>query len=355
MRLHRPSALLLGATVVIGAVATPGLAFADGTTGTTTQTDVATVVAALKSAHTAAAAADHDGWSEHLKVVGATAADSLNAQLTYAVQQGRGYTAITGSPSVKLIEVQHTGDYVSTSSVAPAFGGSKRFKSILSAVGRPRASWIFEPDTSVDLTDPDDGFVAAAPDGLLATLVDPAETTVTGTPTQTVSADGSTTTYAFSGTDKTVSGSPSAQYTVTVDADDLMTATTETFSGETDSGTFSYGAQHIYLPTGSQFVTLDRLTEGLVLAQMGPEARRIATTTQHEVAKKPHRAAATADLVRRIAKAVAREHNRGDKHRIFTTVGIRGGARITATDRFTHRKVSFTVTAHGKRTVLHRR
>lgn len=357
MRLHRPSALLLGATLVLGAVATPSLAFADGTP-TTTDLTPAELVSALTAAQTASKQAGATGWSQTLHEAVPEVGITMNVTETYAINEGRGYLDVTGNfLSAKEIDVQHKGSYLSTATFAE-FSGAKHVARVLAAIGRPHATWIYAPDKTVDLADPADGIAVDSPDGVLAAFIDPTETAVTGTPTETVSADAGTTTYTFSATlsdsNEVTADAEAGIVTVTLNASGQMTALTMKMSDDQVSGTFKYGVQHIALPTASQVVTLAQFEKGVPLLTMSSDVRKIATTTRTEVARKAHKKSSTAHLIRKDAVALAAKANKKDHEHVFSARIVKHGVRVTATNPFTHAKVSYTIKAVGKRAVLHR-
>ncbi len=147
-------------------------------------------------------------------------------------------------------------------------------KRVLQAINRPHASWIFVPDASLDMrnTDSESAIAQIAPDLALASIVDPAQSTLTGTPSETVAADGATT-YVFALTDLTSKGQ-SGTYTLTVDAGGVVTAIKVVSGGETDVADFAYGAQHVSVPAAGSTITLQQFTEGSFLATMRPRSRR---------------------------------------------------------------------------------
>jgi len=373
MRLHRPSALLLGATLVLGAVATPGIAFAGtpSTTGTPTPVAASDVLAALKSAEATTASAGQSGWDEKLTASDPSGANSATMEAKYAVLEGRGYVSLSGNPSIKMIQVQSRGTYQTTPLLGSMLGAA-RLQRVLNAIGRPNATWIYFPDPTVDLTSADTGMTSMSPDTFLSGLVDPSATTINDgpsdtPPTQTVGADGSTT-YTFDASfvvGQSVSGSSSGTGTVsdvtetgtvsvTLDASGAITRYTDDMTQEKAVGTFAYGPQHVALPAPSQVVTMEQIVRGLPLLTMAPDARKIATGTRTKVAHTSHTANHTVRVIRRVAARLALQRNGADGERVFTTRHVPHGVRIVATNPFTHAKVAYTIKAKGKRAVVRR-
>lgn len=362
MRLHRPSALLLGATLVFGAVATPSLAFADDTpaaTATTTPTTLTTVqlAQALQGVETSTAKEGKDGWSE--KVKDTEGGSTSNLQLTYAVLQGRDYVGITGDPkgpAMKEIDVQDKGSYQNAASVAQLFFGSAAyFKRLAAAVGRPNATWVYMADPKTDLSDPETGIADASPAAAVGSLVDTQQTIVSDPPAPTVStqANGDTV-YTFSGITTDDEGNlAQGTFTATVNPDNALISLDENLSDEVVTATFSYGAQHIALPKASQIVSLSRLLDGVPLVTMKSDARMIAALTRVEVAKKKHKASATKHLIRTNAKKWVKAVNESDGAHIFSLRNTAAGVMLTGRNRFTHHTVVYTVKAAGKKAIVH--
>lgn len=375
MRLYRPSALLLGATLVLGAVAAPSLAFADGgsspSAGTTTQLTPAELRADLKAAAQTTSAAGAEGWTE--RVQSSAGNEKSTDQVTYAVMQGRGLIA-ESDPSAKEIDVQHRGSYESAS----AFGTSEAmvgvsvymgpggvqvatpagptdYRRVLGAIGRPHATWIYTPDPGLNLADPNTVYSAQSPSALLTELADTSDTSIPGTPspTETVVQGGSTT-YSFEGWFRD-GGEIEADAGVglTVNADGALTAFATSDPEEAESIAFTYGAQSIALPKASQVVSDALFQKGEALVTMRSDARMIAAATRKEVLGTKHKRSATVHLIRTDAAGLVAWLNSADGEHVFSRHNIRRGVRLTGTNPFTHATVVYTVTASGTKAIVH--
>jgi hypothetical protein len=354
-RIHRPFALLLGASLAFAAVATPGIAHAgDATTATT----AAAVVDALKAAHTPTVAAAEDGWSSHWDFT-ETGTPTYSMDVTYAAAEGRDLLAETGTAAT-TIEVDHQGTYESLSAFTESDGVSiRRVKRALTLIGHPDKTWVYQPDPTIDLGDPDSGIAGAGPDTVLQSLVDPDQTKIVGTPTQAVAADGSVT-YGFAvkstytGEDEGEPTTESGYDTVTIDAGNVLTGLTEDFSDYQVTETYAVGKEHIALPAADEVVRGSLVREGVNVLTMPADARRIVEQVQSEVYFTHHRRAGTVRLIRSSAASEVAMTNYGDHPKIFATRNIAGGVRVTATNPLTHQKLAYTVTAHGKQAAIHR-
>lgn len=352
---YRPSALLASAALVLGAALVPVSAFADETTSPTStpnSTGAFTnddLVAALKAAEAPTAAAAKAGWSAQ-----GTATErggkAVSLKAVYAVDRALASTGGFGT----AVQAEHSGTYLSLSTVS-AVAPFLHVHRALKAIKKSHATWVFEPEKSLDLLtrgDDGDSVVAdIAPTAALTDLTDPTKTRLTGTPTKT-EANGSTT-YTVSGTDLTETGM-SGTFTLTVAADGVLNAMEVASSSETDKLTFAYGAQHVTLPAKRKTVTLEQLTQGYMLATLPKQVRSAAKTVAMLVRFRAHKHAVTAASIRSYAKRITRSIDREIGLKVFTSQPIAGGARITGTNRFTHAHVSYTVTAAGKKALVRR-
>jgi hypothetical protein len=342
---YRCSALFASAALVLGATLAPAVAFADSTdpaSGAITHDDL---VAALTAAHTATATAAKAGWvAQGTATEAGSPAEAMKA--IYAVDRALASGADLGT----LVQAQHSGTYMTLSS----FDGLLPVRPALKALAKPHATWVFVPEKSLDLRSRDGDSVIAgiAPDGLLADLVDPEKTRLADTATKATAGDGSAT-YTFFQTDLTGDGT-SGTDTLTVNADGKLTAVKTVASAETDTATFTYGTQHVALPTASQTVTLDQLTQGVVLAALPRETKAIAKQVAKAATRHAHKKPVKAAVLRSTAKKIAKGFDRTLGLRIFSTKPITGGVRIIGTNPYRHTRVSYKVTAAGKKAVVHK-
>lgn len=347
---YRSSALLASAALVVGAALVPASAFADDPTPTPDPAiSNADLVAALTAAETPTAAAAKAGW---LAQGGDANSDFGNSTIKaiYAVNLGSADAGADGS----MVEAEHSGTYMTLSSL-----GAHRFvKRSLKAIKRPHATWIFLRDRSLDLRDPDgDSMVAQlAPDLLLKELVDPKHTTLVGTPTVKTAADGSKT-YTFAGADLDSEGVYETG-TLMLNPSGVLTSVKTVSSSDTTTIGYSYGAQHVTLPSKKSTITFEQFNEGSILSNLPTEVKSAATELAKdatmEAKKRPHKHTVKVEAIRTYAKRFAKLTNSLVGAKIFSTTSLPRGARITGTNPFTHAHVSYDVTAAGKKAVAHK-
>lgn len=350
MRSYRSSALIASAALALGAAAVPASAFADDTASPTSIT-TADLVSALTADKASTAAAGKIGWiATGTFAEGGSAPAAVKA--IYAVQ--RGAMSIGGTTDIGVIEAQHSGTYMTLSTIGYGHGHGRgpRIKAALKAIKKPAATWFFLPDASLDLHNPDgnSGIAQIAPDNMLQQLIDPKQTTLTGTPTETVAIDGSTT-YAFSEKDLTSDGE-SGTGTVTVDAHGVLTAFTVVGASGTGSLTYSYGPQQVALPSAASTVTFQQLNEGTFLATLPHSVKSEATQVARLATRAAHKHAVKVSAIRGNARMEASLTNSMTGAKVESITPIPGGVRITGTNRYNHTHVSYTVKASGTKAVV---
>ncbi len=340
MRSYR-SALLAVPALALGAALVPVGAYADTATTTISTTEL---VNALKAAEAPTAAAATGGWVAQ-GTDAAKGSPSVSIKAIYAVDRGS-----VNVDDYTMLEAQHSGTYMPLSTL----GTPRVVMRSLRAVKNPHATWIFMPDRSLDLRDParDSVIAGAAPELLLTQAVDPARTRVTGTPSKTVAADGSTT-YSFVQKDLKDDAN-SGSVSMTIDADGVCTAFTAVTATETDTVGFTYGPQQVTLPSAASTITMQLFTEGSFLADLPRAVKGAATQVAKQATRRAHHHAVTADAIRTAAKRGAKLANRAIGAKDFSTRSIAGGVRITGTNRYLHKHVAYTVTAAGTKALAHK-
>lgn len=269
--------------------------------------------------------------------------------MVYAVDRGLADAGTEGT----LVEAQHAGTYITLAGLASVMSRSRVHRA-LKAIKRPRARWVFTPDKSLDLHSRDGGSLIreVGPDAALSDLVDPTQTKLTGTPTKTAAGDGATT-YAFSATDLVDDGE-SGTGTVTINASGVVTAFTSVSASDTEDGTYTYGTQQVALPAKSKTVTVQRLSQGLVLSTLPHQVKLAAKLIARAATRRAHNHTVTVAAVRAVARQMVRRIDHGLGSKVFTATPTARGVRITGTNRFTRAHVSYTITATGKKAAIHK-
>lgn len=348
---YRSSALLASAALVVGAVLVPASAFADDTTtapapGTTVDISIDQLTQALTAAKAPTTAAARAGWVTR----GATTLahqPTVDTTAIYAVDRGLTDTLNVGP----LVEAEHSGTYFTVAGLNAAEPGVHIHRA-LKAIRKPHATWVFSPDRSLDLHNYQSGSLIAlqAPDTFLDVFTDTSQFTLTGTPTETIAGDGSTTTYTFAGTHVT---GGSQTDTVTINAQDVLTRVTSTTAAGSGTSDYTYGTQHVDLPAKKKTVTIKQVNQGYVLStlpkQVRTGARVVASEANDRAQGHPVKVAAIRSYARRMARSV----DRSIGLKVLTTTAIAGGVRIIGTNHFTHARATYTVRLSGKRAVAH--
>jgi hypothetical protein len=362
---RRSCAFVLGASLTLGAVAAPcvlsGAADADDAATVTSATTSAAVLAALQAAHDPTAAANAGDWSSHAAYADRDGSPEDNGQedIAFAASEKRALFSETGT-TARTIAVDHRGMYQSVAAFAEYQGVSTgRVVRGLAMVGRSDRTWVFEPDSSVDLEDPDSGTFLMRPAALIEFLSDPTVTAIDGTPTEAVAGDGSTT-YGFAATmtipdDDDSGNSYQVGYvTVTIDPGNVVTGFSEDFGEGQEAATYSYGTQHVALPTSDEVVRESLAEEGVRLMTLASATKGVARTVQILAGPPPRRHAALVRSVRSAGAYEVRSEN-GEFHaRVFRARPTADGVRITGVNPFTQQKFAYTVEVAGRKVTVHR-
>lgn len=346
---YRSSALLASAALVVGAVAAPCAAFADDTTTPPATTTPATttitaddLTAALKAAQQPTTDAEKAGWSMH-GTDAVNGQDPIRMNVLYAVSRDQ----LSGGGVGTLIQAQHRGTWISVRGMNALMPGV-HVKRSLKAIGKQNAQWILMPEKKLNLLGNDSLVGDLTPDATLTDLLDPSQTPVTDPVTETVAADGATT-YQFSSTD---SDEETVAFSVTIGADDTLAELDAVTATEKDQMTFAYGAQHVSLPPRRLTVTEAQLERGAALADLPRLVRLVADDVATVVKIKAHKHAIKVGLLRSVARSTTRGLDRTLGLKALSTRAIAHGVRITGVNRHTHTRVSYTVTASGKKAVV---
>jgi hypothetical protein len=317
--------VLLVATVSLagGVLTAPGAAYA---ADATTHLTAAQMVAALKPVATASTAAAKDGWKAGIAVTG----DLVSGSASYVVDPSRG---------IAYEQFHIAGLRESTYAVA----GKGLYRTLpdhkaraaVKMMGRPTVRYVFAPDPSLTLNKHlKDG--APTPATVLSDDVDHPGT-------------------------KTVHDDGSASYTQVVD-DARVTLRVNpagTLSGahaQADAYamtlTYTYGPQTVTAPAANTAIGETQLARGVWYVDMPAHVKQ----ASHSGAAHARRSARTATVkVASLRKAVRHEvssFNAKAQMKMIKVTDVRRGVRVYATNPWTHKTASYTVTASGKKIIV---
>ncbi len=323
--MFRPSrsALLVTTVSLAGLLAAPGAAYA---ADTVTQLSEAEMVAALKPAAVASAAAAADGWKAAMTVTG----DSLSGSGTYVVDPSHG---------IALDQFRIDG-HVDTSYAVAGKGtyrnlGDIRSRAAVRMMGRPAVRYEFTANGSLTLADHlQEG--APAP---VAVLTDD----VAHAGTKTVHDDGSAD-YTQEVDEATV--------TLRISAAETLTGVHVKTDGYVATVTYTYGPQKINLPAAEAVISSATLRNAEAYLDMRAHVKEVAYQGAADTRRAARGQTVKVASLRKIVRRDATRFNTKLQLKIVKVKDISRGVRVYATNPWTHETVSYTVKASRKKVVV---
>ncbi|RZU51311.1 hypothetical protein EV385_3125 [Krasilnikovia cinnamomea] len=319
----RPSrSSLLTATVALGAglFALPGPAYA---ADTTTSLDAATMAVELKTVADASTAAAHDGWKmiDTFSAGSMSGSSSVVVDLTHRIAYTR---SRYGTEGYAMYVVGGKGVYQSLS------GPDER--AAVKMMGRPEVRYQFNAMPSMTLDD----YLMGGAQNPAAALTD---SKYAGT--KTVHDDGSTDYGYHDDKDMTI--------TLHVSAAGTLTSSRGTGNGFTDITSYTYGAQHVTLPAASVTISSTTLFKGVAYVNMKTTVAEVASQGAADTRRAAHGHRIKVATLRKIVRRDVADFNRGTSTKMIKVTVVKRGVRLRATNPWTHKSVTFTVKAYGKK------
>ncbi|GGN98077.1 hypothetical protein GCM10010112_90840 [Actinoplanes lobatus] len=358
LRPSRSALLATTASLAIGLLAAPGAAYATDTTTSLSREQMVDELGTVAKASTLAA---EKGWKANIVLTDLTIDADLTGWKANVADVGRkaavASTGEVGAPGSGAAAVTDTGEmsmsmfyvvdpvrgrtleryrYGTTTAGAYSAQGRGRYqslsdpttRSVLKMMRRPQVRYVFTPNPSQDFDE-----AVPAPATVLTEDIQAG--------TKTVHGDGSAD-YTFRPEDDT-------NVTLRVNSAGTLTRAQAGQENSAISLTYAYGPQHVTLPSRSATISWAELTKGMAYLDM----RTYVASAANQGATETLRAAAG----RTVKVASVREHVRQEaavwnsyaSTRMIKAKDIRGGIRVHATNPWTHKTVSYTVKASGKK------
>jgi hypothetical protein len=204
-------------------------------------------------------------------------------------------------------------------------------RAALKMMRRPSVRYVFTPDRSTTL-DSDDMSAAA----LLTDDVDLAGT-------RTLHDDGSAD-YRL-----TENGS---KLTLHTDPAGLLTSADTTGDGVQMTLTYAYGPQHLTLPARAATISAATMEHGLAYLDMAAAVRQLAGDTATGALQAAHGHNISAASLRKVARQAADATNAAAGITMLKTANATGGVRVYATNPWTHRTISYTISTAGRKVTI---
>ncbi|MEV4642660.1 hypothetical protein AB0J80_35490 [Actinoplanes sp. NPDC049548] len=323
----RLAALTAVTSLTAGVLCLPGAAYAADITTTLT---AAQMVTALKSVAATSTTAAGDGW----KITEALKGPNGSASGEYVFDPAAGvvyeHSELDSRGGAQYL-VHHKGTYQSLSTVERA---------AVKMMNRPAVRYSFRSDTTSDF----DHYVDAKGARPAKIVTDDSNHPGTRTTHDDGSAD-----YSFA---------PDEDVTITyaVGPTGVLTEAKATMPSLslTLTLTVTYGAEHVTLPPASATVNSVVLARGVAYVGMPTTVKQVAADGAAAARRAAGGHTVKASAVRKALRSLASAANRRAGSAMVRVEDVAGGARVHATNPWTHQTVAYTVKASGSKAVIRR-
>jgi hypothetical protein len=320
-RLSPPALLVAAVSMIAGVAAGPAAAYAADTTAAVS---AAKMSAELKAAAPASTRAAAGGWRATMTLTGSTLAGSIS----YIVDP-------VGGVAFQQVRV---GKDVTTEYAA---GGKGRYgnlidplsRSAVKMMGRPSVRYVFTPDKSLKLA----AYVKENAPSPATVLTE--DTKHAGT--RTVHDDGSVD-YRFHDQQTEV-------ITVHIGPTGVLTGAHVVGEGLNAVLAYTYGAQHVTLPAASETISPAALARGIAYLDMPGAVKTVAHQSADDARQTAHGHTVKVAALRKTVRRDVSSFNKAARTKMITSKSVSGGARVYATNPWTHQTVSYTVKTTGKK------
>jgi hypothetical protein len=325
--MSRFRAFAVGTSLTAGLlVGGAGAAFAAGTTTSLSATQMVTALNAAAATTESAAA---PGWRAAMIMHGGGMTGSelfvMDPAGGIALDQvdnfGKGYTDFVAD---------HQGIY--------ELVGSATERGAVRMMKRPDVRYSFTANKTLDLAT----YAAENSPSPITALTD--DTNHAGT--QTVNDDGSTD-YRFTDKEKDA-------VALSVNSSGILTAATVTTTDISATVTFGYGAQHPGRPAPAATMTATELARGVEYLRMNTTVKEAANQAAEDTRQVSNNHVVKVATLRKQAKGTATYFNEGAGLSLVKVAKISGGAKLYATNPWTHKTIAYTVKASGRKVIVHK-
>ncbi|MFI7598157.1 hypothetical protein [Actinoplanes sp. NPDC049681] len=326
-RSFRLAALTAVTSVAAGLLCLPGAAHAAAAVEEPVTLSAAEMVTALTSVAVSSTAAAAEGW----RITESVSSPWASAAGEYAVDPAGGvayeHDTYGGTARTKYA-VHHRGTYETLSTVSA--------RAAVKMMNRPAVRYVVEPDPALDL----DGYVdrrGFRPSELL---------------TKDVSYPGTRTTHDDGSADFTFSPETDTSITFVVTPAGVLSGARVAAGDVSGSLTFTYGAQHLTPPAASTTITSVVLARGEAYLSMAATVKKVVGDGAITIRRTAAGHTVRATSVRKVVRSLAGDANKRAGSAMVRVEDIRDGARVYATNPWTHVTVAYTVKGSGTKVVV---
>jgi hypothetical protein len=317
-------AALTAVTSMVAGLCLPGTAHAADTETTLT---AAQMVSALTSVAVASTTAAENGW----KITQTMKSSSGSGTVAYVIDPAAGVVSEQvdlGGETGRRYAVHHKGTYESLSTRAA--------RATVKMMNRPAVRYVFKPAAKLDF----DGYVDG--EGVRpATIL-----------TRDVSYPGTRTTHDDGSADYSFSPENGVTVTYEVAPTGVLSSAWASIGTVTATLTLEYGAQHVTLPAASATINSVVLARGEAYLSMAATVKQVAGNGAASARKAAAGGTVKAGSVRKVLRQLAAGANWRAGSAMVRVKDVRNGARVYATNPWTHQTVAYTVKASGTKVTV---
>lgn len=321
-RTSRHAVLLTTASLAVGLCAVPGAAYAADTTTSLTQDQM---TAELKKIAAVSTAAGKEGWRAAL-----TGTGELALSAAYVVDRSHG-RALEQTRYAGQVEAGYA---VAGRGVYRSFNDTTS-RSAVKMMGRPAVRYVFSARPSLKLDPYLEDTGAPTPAAVLTEDVQAG--------TRTAHDDGSAD-YAFS--------QDGVRLTLRVTASGVLSGAQVSQKEFTVKLTYAYGPQQVTLPSSSVTISSSAMNRGLAYVDMSRSVSEVANQGAADARRAARGHVVKVSSLRKIVRKDATEFNTAVEVKMVKVADVRGGARVYATNPWTHKTVSYTIKASGRKVTV---
>ncbi|RZU49573.1 hypothetical protein EV385_1326 [Krasilnikovia cinnamomea] len=321
--MFRPSRTALAATALSLAASVFAMPVAAYAADTTTNLSATQMAAALKTVATTSTAAAAGGWQT---TIGLTGFLSLTGSSVVDTQHKTAVTRVRFEDELMIA-------YVAGGRGAYLNLGEPDQRAAVQMMGRPEVKFVFAADPTLNF---DTLMKENGPGSVLA------DSSHAGT--KTVHDDGSAD-YRFT-------GSSGEMYTFRVATSGSLTRAHVAADGLAMTQSFVYGPQTVTLPAAAITISAATLNRGVAYLHMSDAVRAVAKGGAEVVRGKAHGRRVKVSSLRKIIKHDAKVFNTKLQVKLVKVKNIRRGVKVYAKNPWTHKTVSYTVKAFGRKVVV---
>ncbi len=314
-------ATLAAVALTAGALICPGAAFA---ADVRTSLSAAQMSAALKEVAATTAATARHGWrgTETISGGGLSLASRYVADPAHGIAMDQ---TVSGVFNNTEYAVSGVGVY--------SYAGDRASRKAMAMIGHPSVRWVFTRSKLKlstwmrdNLSPPSEGLADDASAG-----------------TRTTHDDGSA---DYRVTEEGMSA------TLHVDPSGDVTSVRGAGSGISVRLSYAYGPQHLKVPAASVTVSQNTMDRALAYLDMTTIVGGVADGGAAGARARAHGHAVSVSSVRKAVRKEATGINKSLKVTMVGVTDIPGGARLSATNPWTHRTVTYTVKASGRKVIV---